>query len=76
MEKAYDVKDLAAKLKGRGLDVAEEAAKVIIEETFGWVEESAKLSATPYDDMGLIVLPKIKELALAAADKIDGKVEA
>lgn len=75
MEKAYDVKVLADKLKGRGLDVAEEAAKVIIEETLNWVEESAKLSATPYDDMGLIVLPKLKEIALKEADKIDGIAE-
>lgn len=75
MEKAYDVKALAEKLKGRGLDVAEEAAKVIVEETFAWVEESAKLSATPYDDMGLIILPKLKELALKEIDKIDGIVE-
>jgi hypothetical protein len=73
MEKAYDVKDLAARLKGRGLDLAEEAAKIVIEETLVWIEESAKLSATPYDDMGLIVLPQLKKLALDAADKIDGQ---
>lgn len=74
MEKAYDLKDLALRLKGRGLDIAEEASKVIIVEVLGWVEDSAKLSATPYDDMGLIVVPKIKELALQYADKIDGQV--
>lgn len=73
MEKAYDVKVLAEKLKGRGLDVAEEAAKIIVEEALAWVEESAKLSATPYDDMGLIVVPQLKKLALAQIDKIDGK---
>lgn len=74
MEKAYDIKALAEKLKGRGLDMAEEAAKIVIEETLAWVEESAKISATPYDDMGLIVLPQLKVLALGAADKIDGAV--
>lgn len=72
MEKAYDVKVLAEKLKARGLDVAEEAAKIIVEETFAWVEESAKASETPYDNMGLIVLPELKKLALGAVDKIDG----
>jgi hypothetical protein len=74
MEKAYDVAVLLAQLKGRGLDVAEEAAKVLIEEMFGWVEASAKVSATPYDDMALIVLPQLKAFALATADKIDSQV--
>ena len=73
MEKAYDVKVLLEKLKSKGLDVAEESAKVLFESVVEWVEESAKLSATPYDDMGLIVLPQIKKLALEAIDQIDGK---
>lgn len=72
MEKAYDLKVLVDKLKVRGLNLGEDAAKGIIEDTLAWVEESAKLSATPYDDMGLIVLPKLKEMALAQVDKIDG----
>jgi hypothetical protein len=72
MEKAYDVKELMNKLKGRGLNLGEDAAKGLLEDVLGWVEESAKLSATPYDDMGLIVLPKLKEMALAQIDKIDG----
>lgn len=74
MEKAYDVKALVEKLKSKGLDVAEETAKIALEEVFAWVEESAKLSATPYDDMGLVVLPHLKKLALESADKIDGAV--
>jgi hypothetical protein len=72
MTKAYDIKALADKLKGRGLDMAEEGAKIVIEELCGWVEESAKVSPTPYDDMALVILPKLKELALSAADRIDG----
>jgi hypothetical protein len=73
MEKAYDIKELVSKLKSKGLDVAEDAAKHLVEGTLEWVEESAKLSATPYDDMGLIVLPQLKKLALDAVDKIDGQ---
>lgn len=73
MEKAYDVKVLAEKCKARGLDLAEEAAKIVIEEAFVWLEESAKVSANPYDNMALIVLPEIKKIALGAADKIDGQ---
>lgn len=74
MEKAYDVKDLALKLKGRGLDVAEEGAKVTIEEVFAWLDESAVVSATPYDDILRVVYPTIKAEALKQADKIDGQV--
>lgn len=74
MEKAYDLKDLAGRLKGRGLDVAEEAAKIVVEELVSWAEDSAKLSATPYDDLAAGALyPKLKELVLEQVDKIDGK---
>lgn len=72
MEKAYDMSALVAKVKARGMDVAEDAAKGLVEDMFGWVEESVQLSATPYDDMALVILPKLKEFALSQADKIDG----
>mgnify|MGYP005989106507 CR=1 FL=1 len=72
-KKAYDFKVLAAKLKAKGLDLAEETVKMIAEETFDWVEESAKISPTPYDDMGMIVLPQLKKLAFDNIDKIDGQ---
>lgn len=74
MTKAYDFSALALKLKEKGLDIAEDAVKLVISESFDWVSESAKLSATPWDDMALIIMPKIKELALVEADKIDGKL--
>jgi len=74
MTKAYDFSALALKLKEKGLDVAEDAVKLVVSESFDWIAESAKLSATPWDDMALIIMPKIKELALVEADKIDGKL--
>lgn len=74
MEKAYDVKDLVAKLKSRGLDVAEEAGKVVAEEAFAWLEESAKLSANVYDNMALLILPEVKKFVFEKIDSIDGKV--
>ena len=74
MDKPYDVKALAERFKGRGLDLAEEAAKIAVEELFSWVEESAKLSSSPYDDMALLILPKLKDAALGAVDKIDSQV--
>lgn len=72
MEKAYDVKALLVKFKGHGLELAEEEAKHIIGDVCEWLDESGKLSATPYDDMAFAVaLPKVKELALGQAEKIN-----
>lgn len=72
MTTAYDLAGLVLKLKGRGLDLAEEGAKIVIEEMMGWLDESATLSATPYDDLLKVIYPQVKAFALATADKIDG----
>ena len=74
MTKAYDINDLIERFKGHGLDLLEDEVKLAVGDLFGWVEESAKLSATPYDDMALVILHKLKEYALTYADKIDGAV--
>jgi len=74
MTKAYDVKVLIARYKEKGLDIAEEAAKILLEETFDWVEESAKLSSNVYDDAGLLIVPTAKKFVLEAIDKIDNQV--
>lgn len=76
MEKAYELKALGLKLKARGLDLAEDAAKIIVEETLSWVGESAVMSPTPFDDVVAVVMPPLKGLILAQVDKIDGVVGA
>lgn len=73
MQKAYDLNDLVQKLKARGLDVAEEGAKVIVEETSGWIVESAALSENKIDDVVALGMPHLQKLALGLVDKIDGK---
>ena len=73
MEKAYDLKVLGERLKAKGLIVAEDAAEQVYDELRAWFEESAKLSATPYDDMALIVLPQVDVLVKEQIDKIDGE---
>lgn len=72
MEKAYDLKVLAEKLKAKGLDVAEEAAKIIVEETLTFIVESAVKSENKYDDLLVAIVPVIKPHILSAVDKIDG----
>ena len=73
MEKAYDLKDLAGKLKAKGLDVGEEMVAVLVEETLDWAGESAVLSKNPYDDLLAVAVPHLKTAALAQVDKIDGE---
>ena len=73
MEKAYDLKVLGEKLKARGLDLAEEGAKIVVEEMFSWLEESCKVSPNKYDDLLLVVMPIVKPEIMKQVDKIDGK---
>jgi len=74
MEKAFDLKILMEKLKARGLDLAEDAAKIVIEETLDWADESVTLSANKFDDLVKPFIPQLKAAALGLADGIDGKV--
>lgn len=74
MTKAYDVKDLLEKLQSKGLNVAEEAAKVLVEEVLAWVSESAALSENKIDDLVAVIVPVVKPYILKAVDSID-KVE-
>ena len=69
--KPYDPKVLAEKLKAHGLEVGEEAVKVIFEETFAWVEASAAASATPIDDLIVGLVKPAKPYVLAQIDKIN-----
>ena len=71
MENAYQFSGLTDKLKEQGVEVAEEAAKVIIKSVFAWLDESAELSATKYDDILRPFYPKIEEYVLALAEKIN-----
>ena len=75
MESAYQLKALVDKLKARGLDVAEDAAKIMVEETFNWVGESAAMSENKVDDLVALGLPKLQEIVMPFIDKIDGKVD-
>lgn len=70
LTKAYSGKELVERLKMRGLDVAEEAATVIVEETFDWLDESAGMSETPYDDILKPIYPVAKKSVMDQVNKI------
>lgn len=69
---AYELKVLAEKLKAKGLDVAEDAAKILVEETLNWVSEEALKSENKVDDLLVVIIPVLKPHILSAVDKIDG----
>lgn len=71
--KAYDPKVLVAKLKAKGMDVAEEAAAVLVEEVIDWVVESSVISPNKVDDLLAVMLPVAKTHILSLVDKIDGQ---
>ena len=73
MEKAYDVKALVEKLKGKGLEVAEDVAVIAVGEVIAWFKESALLSENKYDDLVLAILPMLEAEILKQIDKIDGQ---
>jgi hypothetical protein len=72
-EMIMDFSKLAEKLKEQGLDLAEDAAVLVVEAVFSWAEEQVSLSENKYDDLLLVVLPIVKPMLLAEVDKIDGK---
>ena len=76
MEKAYDLKELVSKLKARGLDLAEDTAKGVLDDVLSWTSESAAVSANKVDDFAGVVIPMIKPYILQQLDKIDGQVGA
>lgn len=71
---AFSLKALIDKLKGQGLDVAEDAAKIVVESTLDWISESVIASPNKYDDFAIPVIGSLKPFVMKEIDKIDGKV--
>ena len=73
-EKIMNVKELlVAKLKDKGLTVAEDFAMEIIDAVFETAEEVVKQTENPYDDMLIAAFPAAKGKLKELADKIDGE---
>lgn len=76
MDKPYDLKGLVSELKGKGLDLAEDAAKHTVESVFTWLEKSAELSTNPFDNVLAALIPAVKIEVFKAVDRIDGELGA
>jgi len=69
-----DKAQLVAMLKAKGLDIAEDSLKELLETVLTVAEELVKKSENKYDDLLLVILPQIKPYLLEAIDKLDGQV--
>jgi hypothetical protein len=72
MTKPFEMQALIDRLKAQGMTEAEQLAKMITTEVFGWVEDSLALEVNPLYKVAIPVIEFLKPLALAAEDKIDG----
>lgn len=73
MERAYDLADLGKRLQAAGLDNAEELAEEAYQEIKEWLQDSARLSATPFDDVLMSFIDQLDNLVLPVIDRLDGQ---
>ena len=74
MEKAFDLKDLEARLKAKGLTSVEGLAEVVAKEVFEWAEASCLIHENALvKAIGVPAIQIVKPLAMGAIDKIDGQ---
>lgn len=70
---AFDLKDLEARLKAKGLVAVEGLAKIVTTEVFGWLNDSCVASSNVMvKAIGPAAVAILEPLALGAVDKIDG----
>lgn len=71
MVKPFEIEGLVAELKLKGLDLAEEGAKIAAEAVLNWVEESVKMTENKFDDFFMVVKPMLLPELMKQIDKID-----
>lgn len=76
MDKAWDVKDLEARLLAQGLPAVEGLAKIAAIQVLAWVKDSAVVAAKDAPLLALVpvVVDALSPALMAEIDKIDGKV--
>ena len=73
VKKPFDPKELVNKLKDQGLDIAEDAGRILVDAVFDWAEESVQLTPNKFDDMALAVSPVLRKYLLKKIDELDGE---
>lgn len=75
MTKAWELKNLADRLKAKGLEAAEKVLKVVAGETLDWASESCLLSDKTYVKFAAPLFAGIKPIVISQIDRLDGKIE-
>lgn len=74
MEKPFDTKDLAERLKAKGLPAVEGVAELAVGEVFAWVKDSLAIHPNALvKGIGLPAVAILEPLAMEQLDKIDGQ---
>lgn len=74
MEKPFDLKDLVARLKSRGLPIAEQAAEGVYEDLKGWLNDSAVIHENSLvKSLVPLLLGVADQMVKEQLDKIDGQ---
>lgn len=74
MEKPFDVKDLEARLKSKGLTAVEGLAEIVVAEVFGWTRESLAIHPNlMVKAIGVPAVDILEPIAKGFVDKIDGQ---
>lgn len=75
MEKPFDLKDLEARLKAKGMGAVEGLAEIVAVEVLDWANESCMIHPNILvKTIGVPAVAILKPLAMGAVDKIDGQV--
>lgn len=75
MTKAFDFADLVSKMKGHGMDMTEDMAKLVATSVLDWIDESVGLTSNKFDDFFGEADKAIRPWILKQIDKINGKVD-
>lgn len=72
MTKPFDLKDLVARLKAKGLAAAEQVLKIVAGETIDWVSQSCVMSENSLLKFAGPIVGGLKPIVIGEIDKIDG----
>lgn len=74
MEKSFDMSDLEARLKGKGLTAVEGLAEIVATEVLSWARESFEIHENALvKAIGVPAVDIIQPIVQSAIDKIDGQ---
>lgn len=71
MSKAYDTSHLVKEFSNQGLEIGEEAAKIVIKVLMPWLKKSFELSESKIDDVIAPLMNSVESYLLTVAESIN-----